>query len=321
MKIISVVLAILYCFNLSAQIKHAGVLSPQEVRDLVNQKGASSLFQYDRLAGSDTRFIIESPTLRTPQSDVLPASEWAFYSLDAGQYKQIPGGRITAQSNAILCWLGCNDSTATKQWSKRLMKQYGKLNTTQGELAVPARWVSDTLYVALFPTHQAGLWIASSSYPEWIVKSGISYPAPFEDNGEEASKPTLREWVMDLRPELFQTLDGDGRNQRDIERQELTLLAYDVNRNLPENSLPAEDTAFMIHVFETADGNLDMELLSPSPASPAQQALADELRTAFRKITTLHIPTRRLLQGKTLPGCLLNAKKEICWRFNSIIKL
>lgn len=321
MKIISVVLAILYCFNLSAQIKHAGVLSPQEVRDLVNQKGASSLFQYDRLAGSDTRFIIESPTLRTPQSDVLPASEWAFYSLDAGQYKQIPGGRITAQSNAILCWLGCNDSTATKQWSKRLMKQYGKLNTTQGELAVPARWVSDTLYVALFPTHQAGLWIASSSYPEWIVKSGISYPAPFEDNGEEASKPTLREWVMDLRPDLFQTLDGDGSNLWKIQQQELTLLAYEVNRNIGVTSSRSDDSSFMILVLETADGNLDIELLSPSPATSAQQTLVGELRTAFRKITTLHIPTRRLLQGKTLPGCLLNAKKEICWRFNSIIKL
>lgn len=320
MKIISVALVVI-SINLSAQVKNTGFLSLQEMKEHIKNENTTSQIHFDRLARSKTRFILESPSLRTPQGFVLPASEWAFYTEETGQFKPISGGMISDHPNATLCWVGCNDSTATLQWGKKLSRKYGKLNTAQGELAVPARWVSDTLYIALFPSRQAGMWVAEKSYPEWVVRNGIAQSVPYEEKNNATRKPTLREWVMDLRPELFQTLDGDGRNQRDIERQELTLLAYDVNRNLPENSLPAEDTAFMIHVFETAGGNLDMELLSPSPASPAQQALADELRTAFRKITTLHIPTRRLLQGKTLPGCLLNAKKEICWRFNSIIKL
>lgn len=313
------VLANLCGTELSAQIKDAGVLSAQQIKELAKENDTTSLLVFDRLARSKTRFILESPSLRTPQGFVLPASEWAFYTFEKGKYHQMSGGKnIVSDSNAILCWLGCNDSTSTLQWGKKLSRKYGKINTAQGELAVPARWVSDTLYIALFPSRQAGMWVAEKSYPEWVVRNGIAQSVPYEEKNNAERKPTLREWVMDLRPDLFQTLDGDGRNQRDIERQELTLLAYDVNRNLPETSLPAEDTTFMIHVFETAGGNLDMELLSPSPASPAQQALADELRTAFRQITTLHIPTRRLLQGKTLPGCLLNAKKEICWRFNSI---
>lgn len=321
MKIISVALVVI-SINLSAQVKNTGFLSLQEMKEHIKNENTTSRIHFDRLARSKEIFIIESPSLRTPEKGELPASEWAFYTFEKGKYHQMSGGRnIVSASNAILCWLGCNDSTATLQWSKKLSKKYGKLNTAQGELAVPARWVSDTLHIALFPSRQAGMWVAENSYPEWVVRNGIAQSVPYEEKNNATRKPTLREWVMDLRPELFQTLDGDGRNLRDIERQELTLLAYDVNRNLPENSLPAEDTAFMIHVFETAGGNLDMELLSPSSASPAQQALADELRTAFRKITTLHIPTRRLLQGKTLPGCLLNAKKEICWRFNSIIKL
>lgn len=294
------------------------MLSLQECKDVVLSNHKTDLRLFDKLYKSKDRFIIESPTLRALSIGGLPASEWAFYAEDSGEYKRISIYNIDKHPKVTLCWMGCNDSTKTTKYGKLLEKQYGTLNTKGGELAVPAQWVSDTLYIAMFPSYQAGLWIAEQSYPEWIVEKGIVRPAALQEK-IHSHKPTLRTLVMDLRPDLFNVLDGDERFRRRIKQMEMTLLSYEVNRNLPELSVCADDFSPLLMVFETEGGYLDFGVLSPDTLTSAQETLIRELRSAFNKVNNLHIPTGRTLQGRTVPGILLRAYQDTPrWRFDDV---
>lgn len=312
---LAVTIVLGYVANLSAQIKTPEMLSLQECREIALSGDTTDLRQFDGLFKSKDWFILESPTLRAPSTGVIPASEWAFYAEDSGTYKRISNHKISDYPSVTLCWMGCRDSAETDGCGKLLRKKYGSLKTKRGELAVPAQWVSDTLYVAAFPSCQAGLWIVEHSYPEWVVEKGIVRSAPLEES-RGSRKPTLRTLVMDLRPDLFQVLDGGERIRRRIEQMEMTLLAYEVNRNLPESPVCTDDFSPLLMVFETEDGSLDFGLLSPGTLTPDQETLIHGLRAAFNKVDNLHIPTGRTLQGRTVPGLLLRAYKDTPrWRF------
>lgn len=313
--LLAVIIVLGYVANSSAQIKTPDMLSLQECKEIVLSNDKAELRQFDRLFKSKEWFILESPTLHASSTGKLPASEWAFYAEVSGGYKRISCYNISDYSRVTLCWMGCRDSAETVKCGKFLRKKYGTLKTEHGELAVPAQWVSDTLYVAAFPSCQAGLWIVEHSYPEWVVEKGIVRPAPLEES-RGSRKPTLRTLVMDLRPDLFQVLDGGERIRRRIEQMEMTLLAYEVNRNLPESPVCTDDFSPLLMVFETEDGSLDFGLLSPGTLTPDQETLIHGLRAAFNKVDNLHIPTGRTLQGRTVPGLLLRAYKDTPrWRF------
>lgn len=316
--LLAVIIVLGYVANSSAQIKTPDMLSLQECKEIVLSNDKAELRQFDRLFKSKEWFILESPTLHASSTGKLPASEWAFYAEVSGGYKRISCYNISDYSRVTLCWMGCRDSAETVKCGKFLRKKYGTLKTEHGELAVPAQWVSDTLYVAMFPSFRAGLWVAEHSYPEWIVEKGIVRAAPFEKN-RHAGKPLLRTLVMDLRPDLFQVLDGGERGRRKIEQMEMTLLAYEVNRSLPESPVCADDFSPLLMVFEREDGSLDLGLLDPDTITCAQDSLIHELRAAFNKVDNVHIPMGRTLQGRGVPGILLRAYKDTPrWRFDFI---
>ena len=306
---------------LSAQVKNDGYFSLDEIKNITASASKGQFrFTFDSFANSKVAFILESPTLRVVDGKDLPASRWLFCSPKDGKgYAKRRVGSFDEGDDVLLCWAGCQDSTANVAWKKSLAKRYGTIPLGDGEEVIPAVWVSDTLYQASYVSRHKGLWPAKISYPAWLVKKGKV--ASFCDEYDHAltsscTHTSLTTWVMDLRLDLFSVLDGNGRQQREAAKAEMLLLGYEVNQPRPSESVWPEGLSFLVWVKPGVDGHLDCDIVEPASLAAEQQAYADELCAAVCKVDNLCVPVRRTLHGKVLRGMLLRVKKDTpCWTF------
>ena len=306
---------------LSAQVKNDGYFSLDEIKNITASASKGQFrFTFDSFANSKVAFILESPTLRVVDGKDLPASRWLFCSPKDGKgYAKRRVGSFDEGDDVLLCWAGCQDSTANVAWKKSLAKRYGTIPLGDGEEVIPAVWVSDTLYQASYVSRHKGLWPAKISYPAWLVKKGkVASVCDEYDHALTSSctHTSLTTWVMDLRLDLFSVLDGNGRQQRDAAKAEMLLLGYEVNQPRPSESVWPEGLSFLVWVKPGVDGHLDCDIVEPASLTAEQQAYADELCAAVCKVDNLCVPVRRTLHGKVLRGMLLRVKKDTpCWTF------
>lgn len=306
---------------LSAQVKNDGYFSLDEIKNITASASKGQFrFTFDSFANSKVAFILESPTLRVVDGKDLPASRWLFCSPKDGKgYAKRRVGSFDEGDDVLLCWAGCQDSTANVAWKKSLAKRYGTIPLGDGEEVIPAVWVSDTLYQASYVSRHKGLWPAKISYPAWLVKKGkVASVCDEYDHALTSSctHTSLTTWVMDLRLDLFSVLDGNGRQQREAAKAEMLLLGYEVNQPRPSESVWPEGLSFLVWVKPGVDGHLDCDIVEPASLTAEQQAYADELCAAVCKVDNLCVPVRRTLHGKVLRGMLLRVKKDTpCWTF------
>lgn len=321
-NILTLIVFLIFVPRLSAQVKNDGLFSLDEIKEMVAssaEEKCSSVF--DSFADSEGVFILESPTLRVVEGESLPASRWLFCSSKDGKgYAKRRVGSFDEGDDVLLCWAGCRDSAANVAWKKSLAKRYGTIPLGDGEEVVPAVWVSDTLYRASYASWHNGLWPVKTSYPAWLVKKGkVASVCDEDDHALTSSCPhtSLTTWVMDLRLDLFSVLDGDGRRQREAAKAEMMLLGYEVNQPSPSETVWPDGLSFLVWVKPGVDGHLDCDVVEPASLTAEQQAYADELCAAVRKVDNLCVPVRRTLHGKVLRGMLLRVKKDTpCWTFD-----
>ncbi len=323
--IFSIIIFIKFTAQLSAQVKNNGCFSIDDIKDTIASLKEESLSQFDSFTDSEIAFIIESPTLRTIDGVRFPASQWAFCFQKDNKFHKKRSVYLSDKNEEItLCWIKCNAPLENEKWSKFLKEKYGVIHINDKEEAVPAKWVCDTLYYASFPSFLKGLWPVNTAYPAWIAKEGkisLSPDNDFESNKKINKnlnvKPSLRTLVLDIRPDLFNILDGNGRQLKEISEIEMTLLAYEVNRNHISHDIWPENLSFLIMVYMTEKGHLDCEVIKPTKLSTIQQHYIDDLRKAFQKVTNIKIPHRQTLYGKYLPGIILQVRKDTrCWTFS-----
>lgn len=239
-----------------------------------------------------------------------------------GIYHWLKSCDIEGKDNVTLCWIGCRDSVANGKWEKKLQKKYGTITTDDGEIFVPAKWVTDSLYYPMSPVCHNGLWTAVS-YPQYYVKNGsASYiDKEFPLSSAPEGMFTLRDAVMDLREDLFTALDGNGGQTRRAKKLELTLLAYEIYRidTLSARKHEREDKPLLIHVHMAPEGGIQCDILNADKLSASQLDRDIWLQDAFRQIKNIYIRPRRTLYGKILPGMVLKAKCSMgAWVFEEL---
>lgn len=269
--------------NTSAQVKNDGMLSMEEIKKIISAPECLSDSSFDKMTGGE--YIVESPTLRIVGKEHMPPSQWGFVTEKDGSHHWLKNSDIENKNNVTLCWVGCRDSVANDKWKKKLQKKYGTITTEEGQVVVPATWVTDSIYYSKYPVCHNGLWTATS-YPGCYVENGsVSYiDETFLLSTAQKGTYTLRDAVMDLREDLFTVLDGNGRQAREAQKLELTLLAYEIYRidTLFARKYESEDKPLLIHVHMASGGGLQCDILNSYELSAVQLSRDVWLQSAFR---------------------------------------
>ena len=312
--------SIMILLNVAAQVKDDGIFSMEEIKKIISAPEYLSDSLFDKI--NSLEYIIESPTLRSIGKEYLPSSLWGIVAGKDGNYHRLKNSDIENIDNVERCWIGCRDSIANDKWKKKLQKKYGTITTEEGLVVVPATWVTDSIYYSKYPVCHNGLWTATS-YPGCYVENGsASYiDETFPLSAAQKGTYTLRDAVMDLREDLFTVLDGNGRQAREAQKLELTLLAYEIYRidTLSARKYEPEDKPLLIHVHMAPGGGLQCDILNSDELSAVQLSRDIWLQSAFRQIKNIYIRPRRTLYGKILPGMVLKAKRSMTyWVFEEL---
>lgn len=275
-------------------IRRDAVISDKAVRERYKPAADSSEWMgYDVF--NQKYAIRSSRKLRTAGKMTLPASVWAMFyrEEDAGnktlyKYKNSPGS-IPENAECILCWMGLREAGSESESAvrKKLSGKYGTLTATDSKgnvlTGVPARWLNDTLTTALNPYCYAGLWVQSSTGVNLAVSNGYATKCKLAYAKKDYNND-LYITVMDMAPQFYTAVDGNGSSARQAKWLEMTLLAYDINKLCTIKKQGGKKLILPIYLRADAETAYHIELLGNRRLDDGEAAVLGDLKNAFAKM-------------------------------------